>query len=53
MFRSHGTNLTVRKFKRLAAFKALFEQRENIEQSRVNEVSGQFVQSVKNSTGVV
>ena len=42
MFASNGTDLIVQKFKRLAVQISQCELRENIERSRVKEVSGQI-----------
>ena len=52
VFRSHGTKLTVRNLDALP-FKVPCEQRENIERSRVDQVSGQIVEPVQNLFGAV
>ena len=48
VFRSHGTTFTD-----VQPFKVPCDQSENIERSRVNEVSGQIFQPVENSFGAV
>ena len=48
VFRSHGTTFTD-----VQPFKVPCDQSENIERSRVNEVSGPIFQPVENSSGAV
>ena len=48
VFRSHGTTFTD-----VQQFKVPCEKSENIERSRVNEVSGQIFQLFGNSSGAV